>query len=309
MIAKKSRSVAESCEKTVLEKYDPSISDYWLNVGLWLKHVSSALELQSKLVDKYGITVEIDWECFDKYPNFSVAKKAFEQYITKLFINDHDVLKRKRNQMVYIDEFDEYNFKDFYKYIWEKYIEDRISPKVFLFKEFLIDYCDREWTRNLSTVDIYDECLDKMIDAIYEDRSSDNNLDTDDPYEYESLVANKLCELGWKAYATSGSGDQGADVIAERHGRRYVIQCKLYSKPVGNKAVQEVTSARCYYEAFGAVVVTNNDYTKSARQLAESQNTFLLHDSELERFTESVDNIKRSVDLELNEEKSLEKHL
>ena len=65
----------------------------------------------------------------------------------------------------------------------------------------------------------------------------------------------------------------------QKEGFTYVVQCKLYNQPVGNKAVQEVTSAQAYYEAIGAVVITNNDYTKSARQLAESQNVWLLHGS------------------------------
>ncbi|EOX4790308.1 restriction endonuclease [Vibrio alginolyticus] len=115
------------------------------------------------------------------------------------------------------------------------------------------------------------------------------SFDTDNPYEYEHIIAQKLTELGWNAHPTSGSGDQGADVIAEKYGIVFVIQCKLYSQPVGNKAVQEVTSARDYYDASGAVVVTNNDYTKSARQLAESQTVWLLHDSQLEEWDSAIE--------------------
>lgn len=132
------------------------------------------------------------------------------------------------------------------------------------------------------------ECIDEII--YFQIDEPDSELGTvEDPYEYEHLIARKLCELGWDAYPTSGSGDQGADVVAEKLGVRFVIQCKLYSQPVGNKAVQEVSSARDFYDAAGAVVVTNNDYTKSARQLAESQTVWLLHDSQLEDFTNSVD--------------------
>jgi len=77
----------------------------------------------------------------------------------------------------------------------------------------------------------------------------------------------------------------------QKEGFTYVVQCKLYNQPVGNKAVQEVTSAQAYYEAIGAVVITNNDYTKSARQLAESQNVWLLHDSQLAEWNSLIDDI------------------
>ena len=71
---------------------------------------------------------------------------------------------------------------------------------------------------------------------------------------------------------TSRTGDQGADVIAEKNGKKIIVQCKLYSKPVGNKAVQEVFAAKQFYNGDLGIVITNNDYTKSARQLANSTN-------------------------------------
>ena len=43
---------------------------------------------------------------------------------------------------------------------------------------------------------------------------------------------------------TNATGDLGLDVIAEKQGLRYGIQCKYYSYPVGNIAVQ-VAYAGC----------------------------------------------------------------
>lgn len=116
-----------------------------------------------------------------------------------------------------------------------------------------------------------------------------DNIDTDnylvdeqkDYHEYESIVSNMFEILGWDTLITLKSGDQGADIIIEKYNMKFVVQCKLYSQPVGNKAVQEVIAAKGFYEAFGAIVVTNNDYTKSARQLAESHSVILLHDSQI----------------------------
>ncbi|MDP8984639.1 MAG: restriction endonuclease [Pseudomonadota bacterium] len=64
---------------------------------------------------------------------------------------------------------------------------------------------------------------------------------TMDPLAYEQMVADRLSDLGWSARLTKGSGDQGIDVIAEMREKKAVIQCKLYSSPVGNSAVQQAS--------------------------------------------------------------------
>ena len=130
-----------------------------------------------------------------------------------------------------------------------------------------------------------------IMQNIEEDDIEDINESICSPYEYETSITNAFSNLGWIAFQTKGSGDQGADVIIEKYGYKFVVQCKLYNQPVGNKAVQEVTSAQSYYEAVGAVVVTNNEYTKSARQLAESQNVWLLHDSQLAEWDSLMNDI------------------
>lgn len=109
-----------------------------------------------------------------------------------------------------------------------------------------------------------------------------------DPFDYEHLCAELLVDAGWSAHATKASGDQGADVLAERDGERAVLQCKLYSSPVGNKAVQEVHAARGHYQAKWAVVVSNQTYTPSARELAQSLNVLLVHHDELARLSDLV---------------------
>lgn len=101
------------------------------------------------------------------------------------------------------------------------------------------------------------------------------------PIEFEHYCADILNEYGWDARVTQASGDQGVDVIAHRNGITLAVQCKLYSSPVGNKAVQEVYSAKQHIGADYAVVVTNNTYTKSAIELSNTTGVILLHHSEL----------------------------
>lgn len=89
-----------------------------------------------------------------------------------------------------------------------------------------------------------------------------------DPVDYERYCAIQLRATGWNTRPTPATGDQGADIIAERADIVLVAQCKLYSSPIGNKAVQEVIAARTFYAASVAIVVSNAPYTPAARQLA-----------------------------------------
>jgi restriction system protein len=91
---------------------------------------------------------------------------------------------------------------------------------------------------------------------------------------------------GWNTTVTKASGDQGADVVADKSGVRIVLQCKLYSGPVGNKAVQEAFTAQRHYAVHRSAVVTNAEFTKSARELASTTGVLLLHYSDLTRLDE-----------------------
>jgi hypothetical protein len=64
------------------------------------------------------------------------------------------------------------------------------------------------------------------------------------PRDYELHCALQLEKVGWSTRLTTVTGDQGADVIAHRSGKILVVQCKLYSQPVGNDAIQQVHAAR-----------------------------------------------------------------
>lgn len=109
------------------------------------------------------------------------------------------------------------------------------------------------------------------------------------PYEYEQKCADIFIMHGWSAVVTSGSGDQGADVIAEKNNKKIAIQCKMYSNTVGNSAVQEVFSAKKYYNATEAVVITTIGYTKSALDLARKTNVYLITDKNITDFILSLE--------------------
>ncbi|WP_061488428.1 restriction endonuclease [Acetobacter tropicalis] len=111
-----------------------------------------------------------------------------------------------------------------------------------------------------------------------------------DPFDYERYCAKLLRKSGWEAIVTSECGDQGADIVASKKGLRLVLQCKLYSKAVGNDAVQQVAAAKHHYAGRFAAVVSNAPYTIPAQQLAKTNKIFLLHHDELQSFVRRLEN-------------------
>ena len=136
------------------------------------------------------------------------------------------------------------------------------------------------------TTNRLEECTQHIEDIVSEEmdvRENSNEFDRDmSPNEFEKFCASRLKRNGWETYVTKASGDQGADVIAERNSVRIVLQCKLYSSPVGNAAVQEVVAAKAHEKAHWAGVVTNSTYTESAKRLAKSNKVLLLHYADLD---------------------------
>ncbi|GLQ53607.1 restriction endonuclease [Devosia nitrariae] len=108
------------------------------------------------------------------------------------------------------------------------------------------------------------------------------------PIQFERWCENALRWSGWSANGTKASGDQGADVVATKDGVKVVLQCKLFSRPVGNAAVQEIFAAKAHYSASGAAVVSNQVYTPAAQQLARSCGVKLLHADDLLNFNNLV---------------------
>ena len=99
--------------------------------------------------------------------------------------------------------------------------------------------------------------------------------------EYENYCKYILKLRGWIVELTPKSGDQGVDLIATKEYLKVCIQCKRYSKPVGNKAVQEIFTGKQFYSGSHGVLVSNAGFTKSAKSLASKTGIILLSDENL----------------------------
>ena len=84
-------------------------------------------------------------------------------------------------------------------------------------------------------------------------------------HEFEYYCADLLKNKGFlEVEVTKGSADYGVDILAEKDGITYAIQCKCYQAPVGIKAVQEAYAGRDYYDRMVGVVMTNQYFTSPA---------------------------------------------
>ena len=110
------------------------------------------------------------------------------------------------------------------------------------------------------------------------------DYDDMDGWEFEEYVGELLVKDGYiHVEVTRGSGDQGVDVLAERDGVSYAIQCKHYQAKISNKAVQEAYAGAEFYGCDVPVVVTNSYFTPSAEELADEIGVELWDRDELNR--------------------------
>ena len=101
------------------------------------------------------------------------------------------------------------------------------------------------------------------------------DIDGLDGFAFEHLLGALFKQMNYKVEVTKSSGDQGADIIISKMGRKTVVQAKCYLNNVSNKAVQEVVAAMKFYNADAGMVVTNSYYTKGAIELAKANDIAL----------------------------------
>jgi hypothetical protein len=90
-----------------------------------------------------------------------------------------------------------------------------------------------------------------------------------------------------------GAGDQGVDIVVNPRGERVAVQCKNYSKPVGNRPVQEVYAGARYHRCAAAWVVAPAGYTRGALALAQSTGVSLYDANTIHRWIKNVDKLKK----------------
>ena len=107
-------------------------------------------------------------------------------------------------------------------------------------------------------------------------RNEAEPIDELEGHDFEMYCSDLLRNNGFDdVTVTKGSGDFGLDILCERDGVTYGIQCKRYDKPIGVYAVQQAYAGRDYYDRMVGVVMTNQSFTDAAERAAKKLNILL----------------------------------
>lgn len=98
-----------------------------------------------------------------------------------------------------------------------------------------------------------------------------NELDSMNGYDFERACVHILKDNSFSnVRTTSKSKDHGIDVFACKEDISYAIQCKCYSSNVGNSAIQQAHTGKSLYHKDIAVIMTNQYFTKQAKEEAQA---------------------------------------
>ena len=216
------------------------------------------------------------------------ADEALIQGVRDFFARNPNyahTLRRIRDRTVYRDEFGDWVFTRWFDSL-TAFIKDKMHG---VFPGPLDDDTADGFMGIVANAleDIWD------ADATPPNEGVSSALEAHSPRAFEETCAAIFRNSGFSVTLTGASGDQGADILATFETLRVVAQCKQYSSPVGNKAVQEAAAARSFYDAHSAMVISNQGFTSSARQLGEKTDVMLLDVRDLphvlERVTETAE--------------------
>lgn len=100
------------------------------------------------------------------------------------------------------------------------------------------------------------------------------------PVNFEKHIAYIFQEMGYNAYTTARTGDDGIDVIATRNGQTVVAQCKRYaaSNKVGSPEIRNFIGAMALKHANHGYFVTTSTFTEPAKQTATQKQNLTLVD-------------------------------
>lgn len=254
------------------DKYVNEIIDYGENAERLKKEISN-LKMEKNVLSENINDLEIEKE--------------------KIITNNNQVLsfkEKKLKKKIRVLESQKENLEDFMKQ--EEIISRAINDKTELF-DILSNKNEnlKEQNENLkSEIALLERQVRPMKQKVsFVNTISLEYVDGLDGYGFEEFTSELLRCLGFdRCTTTQSSGDYGIDVVAEKDGVKYGIQCKNYTQAVGNKAIQEAYSGKDYYGCHVAIVFTNNYFTASAVNQAEKNGVVLWDRDKLREFIETL---------------------
>lgn len=272
--------------------------------GYMFSHSSKTVEVsipsrkeKYRHIEEYNQEIKNANERRNRYEKFQKAKK-YSEMVNDLFgihsneLLNYFILLQKADE--YYDAQDEETKKELDKTrkdnVIREIIENKFNTiwvqenKIELCKSFIeeLKYCSKRFPNYTKLLNIEIIKVENSLeDAINnnskkEDITDNDDIDKMDGIEFERFIVKLLKKLGYEnVKQTPISGDFGIDVLAEKENIKYAIQCKNYSSALDNKCVQEAYSGKQYYNSHVGIVVTNNYFTKHAKELANKNGIIL----------------------------------
>lgn len=250
------------------------MDDWWEQIDHFLQTIVFPQKYRffdsQEIIDKINFVHKYFWEYKEQYMQISPEE---EQRIREC-VNEHfDTLYVKKGQGIYKNEYGEVIADG-----WKRELEYFICNIIFPEKHLDESYMQEKW---VNIVNFFDKYFIEILERKIKNNESSPSIIIHTGVDYENYVESLLLSGGFEVARTPTTGDQGVDLVAEKNGIRIAIQCKYYSKPVGNKAVQEVVAGRDFYNCQIACVVSNNSFTPSARKIANVAKVLLLNDNQI----------------------------
>jgi hypothetical protein len=92
------------------------------------------------------------------------------------------------------------------------------------------------------------------------------------PGEFEEMTAELYRARGFQANRTGISGDHGVDVVVKsKDGKKMIVQCKRWRKPVGEPIVREFYGTMQHEKAAHGTIIATSGFTQQAIEWAKGK--------------------------------------
>ena len=127
---------------------------------------------------------------------------------------------------------------------------------------------------------------DESIDEIEYEKHLEKNMFCDfvstiesmNGTEFERFCVDMLNHSGYSnVRMTSASGDHGIDILADKDGIKWGIQCKHWKQQthVGNDVIRDTYAGKAFYHCDKAAVITTSTFTRKAVECAKELDILL----------------------------------
>jgi HJR/Mrr/RecB family endonuclease/DNA-directed RNA polymerase subunit RPC12/RpoP len=284
------RNEADEVKPSNAEEYDAiKNNDKFLEDSIQLLHDIEKLE---KIIRKrsaqtnyqYIIQVMVDTILDEKENKVIEAKVRFKTNLKPIVIRIQNLLLTDRKEIVF--ETLKYNPIFTLPWIFEM-----------LFEMLEMEYDDSEVNSALTEWQAERELLEFEESLGKPQQMKLGDFQSLSGYEFEEYLGEVFSILNYDVIQTKLSGDQGADLILIKGGEKIVVQAKKFSGSVSNQAIQQVVASIKYYDADKSMVVTTGTFTKSAMELALSNNVDLWDGKKLQKAVTQInqDNATESI--------------